>query len=455
MKVQKIKIQNILGIEALEIQPGSITEITGANGSGKTSCLDAIRAALGAGHDATLLRQGEEKGRVVLLLDDGTEIERSITPDTTNISVKHPDYGKISKPAAYIKKLADALSLNPVAFLTAGKKDRVNQLLQAIPMQVTAEQLKFVPTIALSDIDLDKHALEVLGTVGKSIFDFRTGVNRAEKEKRSTVNQLTETLPEDAPEGDWNETFDNLNSELRDLQTSTGERLQVIDRETKDAKRAAAKQAEAHINNVKKELEEAIEKLRADANIEIERTREECTEAFEKAEAQFKEQRNAEELAYRPKESELKEKIGQAKAMIEQHTKAESTRNFIKQTTAEADKLEAESTKLTHALGQLEILKSELLESLPIQGVSIQDGDIYVDGIVFDRVNESRRIRLAIEIAKLRAGELGLVAVDGLERLDPESYKIFKAEAAKTDLQFVVAKVTDGPLTIDSSKEVA
>lgn len=52
MKVLKINIKNILGLEALEIEPGSITEISGKNGSGKTSCLDAIRAALGSGHES-------------------------------------------------------------------------------------------------------------------------------------------------------------------------------------------------------------------------------------------------------------------------------------------------------------------------------------------------------------------------------------------------------------------
>ncbi|HSW40817.1 MAG TPA: hypothetical protein VLL97_15145, partial [Acidobacteriota bacterium] len=110
---------------------------------------------------------------------------------------------------------------------------------------------------------------------------------------------------------------------------------------------------------------------------------------------------------------------------------------------------------LTHTLGQLEILKANLLETLPIQGLEIKDGDIHVGGIPFDRVNTAERVRLAIEVAKLRAGTLPLVCVDGLECLDPETFEAFKAEAMQSGLQFVVSRVTHGPLSIETAKEVA
>ena len=128
MLVHKISIKNILGLESLEFSPSSgYNEITGGNGSGKTSTLEAIRAALGAGHDATLLRQGATEGEIVLLLEDGTEITKSVTADKTDVVVKHPEFGKISKPAAYLKKIADSLSLNPIDFLMAPGKSRADQ----------------------------------------------------------------------------------------------------------------------------------------------------------------------------------------------------------------------------------------------------------------------------------------------------------------------------------------
>ena len=79
MKVNKITISNILGLESYEIKPGQFTAITGANGQGKTSALDAIKAAVGGGHDATLLRNGATEGRIVLELDDGSSIVKRVT----------------------------------------------------------------------------------------------------------------------------------------------------------------------------------------------------------------------------------------------------------------------------------------------------------------------------------------------------------------------------------------
>lgn len=462
MLAQKITIKNVLGLESLEINPGTVTVISGENASGKTSCLEAIRAALNGAHDATLLKQGAEKGEIVLVLEDGTEIQKRITPDKSSLKVIHPELGKISKPASYLKKLADSLSLNPIQFLTAAKKDRVNQLLQAIPMEVTADQIKFVPVEAVNGISLDAHALEVLGRIGKNIYDLRTGINRAAKEKRATASQMEETLPEDAPEGqNWQEALDEALDKNSVLQRGTSAQINEIkslfikrrdelEGRFNQHKGQVEVEASKRIDDLRAEFEREVEKVRADSAIEIEASRQKNADAIKAARQEQDKDLSELEKEYRPKEAELKEKIGQAKAMVEQHARAESTREFIRDLNEQSGKLESQSAKFTKSLEQLEMLKSSLLEKLPIKGLSVQEGDIFMDGIPWERVNESKRIRLAIEIAKLRAGSLGLVAVDGLERLDPKTFEAFKKEAAKTKLQFVISRVTDGPLAIET-----
>lgn len=454
MRVSKISITNILGIEGLEIAPGTITCLSGANGAGKTSVIEAVRSVLSGGHDATLLRNGATEGEVVLVLDDDTTIRRRVTEGKSDITVSHPQFGKISKPAAYIKKLADALSLNPIQFLTAPKKQRVDILLEAIPMKVTAADLGSVPMVALKGIDLDAHALEVIGAVSKSVYDLRTGVNRSATDKRSTIRQMSATLPPAAPEGDWNDVLTATTGEWQALHKATSAKLAEIEAERITAKEAADEEAFASATKVREDLQAAIDKLKAEANAEIARLTEGESEACERADAEAKAKREAEEAAFRPKEAELKEAIGHARAMVEQQAQAEKAREYIATLTDEAGQLEAESAKLTDALSGLNTLKASLLKDLPIEGLSVQDGEIFIDGVPFDRVNTAERVSVAIQVAGLRAGELGLVAVDGLECLDSETFKEFQAAAEESGLQFVISKVTDGPLTI-STEEVA
>ena len=57
MRISHLKISNILGIDELEFDAGKFNEVSGPNGAGKTSVLEAVKAALGQGHDATLLRK--------------------------------------------------------------------------------------------------------------------------------------------------------------------------------------------------------------------------------------------------------------------------------------------------------------------------------------------------------------------------------------------------------------
>lgn len=454
MKIQRVKISNVLGIEDLEIKPGSVTLIEGANATGKTSVLEALRTAFGTAHDATLLRSGAEKGEVVLVLDDGTEINKQITADKSSLTVKHPQYGKISKPATYLQKLADILSLNPIAFLTAKSADRVDTLLQAIPMEVSVDQLRFVPTLALEGIDISGHALPVLAKVGKAVYDLRTGVNRAEKEKRATAKQMSETLPAEAPEGDWREALQVATDALHALTAETADTVSTLKGEAAKNIEAAKDSHAKTLSSIRKWADREIEAIRERATGQERAAAEQRDAAIAAYTAERDSKLATMQAEYEPKRAELNTRIGEARAMVEAHTKAEATREFIAQLEADCTKLVDQSQYLSKSLEKLDALKLSLLEKLPVEGLEIRDGEIYVGGIPFERVNESKRIRLAIEVARLRARDLGIVAVDGLERLDPKAFAAFTREAAKSQLQFIVAHVTDDEaLTVRTNGE--
>ena len=76
MKISKIKIKNLFGITEQELDGKSI-EISGANGVGKTSVLDAIRYALtNSSNRDYIIKNGSTEGEILIETDTGLSINR-------------------------------------------------------------------------------------------------------------------------------------------------------------------------------------------------------------------------------------------------------------------------------------------------------------------------------------------------------------------------------------------
>jgi DNA repair exonuclease SbcCD ATPase subunit len=455
MRINQISIKNLLGVEQFEIKPGSVTIIQGKNASGKTSILESIKAALGGGHDGMLLRRGAEEGEVVLVLEDGMTISKRITADRSTLAVNHPQLGKVSAGQSHLNKLVDSLSVNPVEFLAAPKKKRVELLLEAIPMTLAEKDLDAagVPDdVQILDLE-EHHALEVITDVCDVLFKERTGINRSAKDKRSTAKQMRETLPEEPENGDWCKKHGQLTLQLKQLEDEKDSEIETL-----------KMQVRIECDTAKEHCDKEIEELKAEAARKIKRIENETAKKIRAWESKKTEKvseinEHKDTLAaqietdYQPRHRALSEEVGRAEAMSQAQAKAETTRQFISQQEKEAGELESESKNLTTVLSNLEDLKSKLLAKLPIKGLEVKDGEIFLEGIPFEHVNDARRIELAIEVAKLRSGELGLVAVDGLETLDKKHFETFRKMAAKSGLQFIVSRVSDGDLAVVTEKE--
>ena len=445
MKVASVKIHNILGIEDFEIMPKEINRFEGKNATGKTSTLEAIKAALKGGHDATLLRNGAEEGQVVILLDDGLEIKKTITADKTDLSVKYPRSGvKVDKPQTHLNALIDALSINPVEFLTAPSGKRAEYLLQAMPLKVSAADLKgifdYIP-------DPKEHAFTVLAAVDKLIYDERTGVNRLKDEKRKTAKQLGETLPLEEEPTDWAAVLKENNQKLAEARSDKKNKADTID---KDFKAARAK-IESDLNRDQNVIEsmyqvklrelqtwksDEMAKLADNEKAEIERVNSERTAAMNGLDGIDKQI------------GELMGAVSEAETKTKTQTVHENTRKMIAQHEDEAMKHEADSDALTARLASLDALRLRILSNLPIPGVTVENGQVMKDGVVYDRLNTASQIDIAVAIAKLRAKDLGIVCVDGLECLDEENFQAFETAMHGSGLQCFITRVTNSPMEV-------
>lgn len=443
MKIAQIKISSILGINELEFTPEGFNEISGPNGTGKTSVLEAIKSVITGGHDATLLRTGADKGEIVLVLDDGTQIRKRVTEKASPVEVVQ-DGERAKRPTDVIKALTDMLSVNPVDFLRAPKKDRVRVLLETMPLEVDTEKLAKLSGIPVQ-AEPGAHALGVIDLIRKQVFDDRTGTNRAVKEKDNTINQLRLAMP-DVPGG-----ADGSEDELRaQVEAATAAKDAELDRvRTKLDGIKAANQAK--IDEIRVDTQTKIDAIKAEALAAVEAIQ--ATQADIESKAGIQREKTIQK--HTDTVTPLNQTIEAIKANRGAHAKREQAQETIKQMETELDDLQQDAVAQTKALDNIDKYKMDLLSALPIPGVEVIDGDIFRDGVQFDRLNTAQQVWIAVEIAKLRAGDLGIMCVDGIECLDKKAYDELKAQFMDCDLQIFVTRVTneDFRVTTGAGKE--
>lgn len=439
MKIQQLTISNILGLNHLELTPGGFTTIAGPNGAGKTSVLEAIKGALQQGHDATLLRQGAEKGEVVLVLDDGVSITKKVGADASKTEVRDADGKLIPRPAEVIKGLTDMLSVNPVEFLAAPKKDRVKVLLESMPLEVDAEKLTAIAGVRVQQ-QPGVHALHILEAVHKQVYDARTGTNRAVKEKDATINQLRQAMPAAGEGVEGNEA--DVEAQI---QAATAARDTTLGKITTKLDGIKTK-AQTDIDGIRTELQEAIDKLKAEAQAKVDAIKADVLDNETRAGAA----REKAHTKHATDTAPLQAALTALRADRSNAARREQALATISTMVTELEGLRTEAQNQTDALAGIEKYKSELLQSLPIRGLEVRDGEIFRDGVPFDRLNTAQQVEIAVGIATLRAGELGVVCVDRIESLDDANLEELRKQATDAGLQMFVTRVGGEEFAIDT-----
>jgi recombinational DNA repair ATPase RecF len=430
LRVARVRIRNVMGISELEFSPRAVTVITGGNGTGKSSIIAALTAPQQGGHDPSLLRIGEEEGEVIYELNDGTEIRERITATKSTLTVKDPERGAISKPKTFLDRLTNTIALNPVEFLTCSDEQRIRYVLESSPATLTAAQLRAAVGGALEVPDeIPGHPLRVVEKVHKAVYELRTGKNAIARDSGATADQLAKGIPQlDA---------DELAAEVEAAELEEQEIRQRFAKDRDFIQREVAR-LEASYARELEQLRQRLAALEQEAESAIEAASEAVRPKVEALQQDL-------EAALRP----VTDRAAAARAQLALLPQIENQRVILRQHRAKAEKAHAESKQLTEALARLDALKLELMEQSPVKGLEIRDGELYFRNVPWSRVNTGEQVKVALKLAKHRAGELPLVCVDGLESLDPQTFDAFLRSAPKTGLQFVVTRVSEGPLRID------
>lgn len=209
IKIKRIEIENFLGIKELKQNLGNGTLITGGNGQGKTSLLDAIEKGLiNNNRRDDIVRHGEDVAFLKVSLDDGTEIQRKISADG-NSAVKVTQNGTpIGKPETYLKSLfglagkGDLFNFNPVDFLNKKPTEQTSMLLETMPIEFTQEDsAKYFGTPAM--VNYKQHGLKVLKDHEKLYYDKRHEANGEVKAIAAQVDVFFNQLPDGYNAEEW------------------------------------------------------------------------------------------------------------------------------------------------------------------------------------------------------------------------------------------------------------
>lgn len=482
MKLVALTIKNILGVSELSFNPeaGNVIEISGGNGKGKTSTLEAIKDVFGASAYSTLIRNGEENGEIVLDFGDiivNRKHKNEGTPKTT-VKAKLPgtdSYGAVGSPAKYIKGLVNASSLDPARLLNAKPKELVDVVLNSMPMQADASRILEITGVNHST---EGHALNVISDIGKTIFEERTGVNREGKQLANTVTSLRETLPEELPsKADLEKQVEQLQEQNLNIHEEFNAERAKVDEEAKEKSIELEKSGVDIHEQIKSidqsivdhrnesndkiaELQKQIDQINADHNQfksdkHVERANLEGEARVihsNKSAVDEERERKQSDIDNRvvAKQQENNQQINQLQNSISQCAVFDNTLSNIKKYEEDLQKIKGKATSMGEQLKMLNEYKAELCESLPIEGLEVKEGSLFLDGVSFETLNTAARLTLVVKLAELNAGDCGLVVLDNTEMMDSETYAQFLAEAEKTDLTFIVARVTDGDLKLTS-----
>ena len=467
MKTTKIVIKNLFGIREAALDGRSV-ELAGPKGSGKTSVLDAIRYALTNRSDRDyIIHQGADEGEIIIETDTGLSIDRK-TRTTKADTVKVRDGSMLqTRPAEFLSGIFTPLQLNPVAFTQLSRQEKNRVILSLIDfawdMNWIKEQFGEIP----QGVDYSKHILEVLSDIQAEsgiYFQSRQNLNRDIRNKQAFIADIAKDIPPHYDAARWEayptrEKYQEL-ERIREA-NSRIERAKSF-REGFDAKKRGL-EAERAIQLTA--IEQDISAQREAITGDIQRMEAQIAAAREKLDGlaqRRKEREELEDARFRESLAKLERDVGVADQYAEQEVQdtsalsaeldeAEQMRSHLneyrrmREMQTELDELTARSQALTDKIELARELPATILAqaTIPVEGLTVEDGVPLIHGLPISNLSDGELLELCVDITVSKPGQLGIILVDGAERLDSVSRERLYAKCKAKGLQLIATRVTD------------
>lgn len=386
-----------------------ITVIGGPNGAGKTTALDAIAWTLGGAKFRPSNPNNDNSegyAETLVELSNGLIAERKGKNGTLQVT----DSKKMRGTQAILSDLIGELALDLPQFLNAKPKQKAEMLLQSLGI---GEQL--------TDIDIRE----------KEASEERTAAGRDAKQKRGHADSLE--YDKDAPEEAVSAA--ELLAKQAEIQRHNAINakveadLRTLNSETARAEYAAIDESDK-LDDLRRQLNAQVEVYK-----EAMKTQEGIAV---KRDAMVKKFDDLEEISTDDIEAQI-ENVDTANAAVRA--------NDAKR---DAD-TEADYAAVVYIAkgGEIDAIRTEraaLLSdaNLPLDGLSIEGGELIYNGQKWDCMATSEQLRVGVSIVHLIKPECGFVLIDQLESMDTKTLEEFGQWLESQDLQAIGTRVSTG-----------
>lgn len=467
MRTTKIKIKNLFGIAETELN-GQSVEITGKNGTGKTSIIDSIRYALtNSSKRDYIIKKGENEGEIIVETDAGIYIDRKKRAEQADYKSVKDNGRDVTSPENFIATLFTPLQLDPVAFTQMTKKEQNRVILDLIEFDWDLNWIKRQFGEIPEWVNYQQNILQVLNDIqadNGQYFQMRQDVNRDIRNKNAFVQDISKDIPDHYDAEYW-ENYDmgegykkiarikeenNLIERAKIFKDTYKDKIRGIQAE----KEMSISAEEKTIANERETLLSGIERMKA----EIKASEDKLSGLSSKLQDKIlvHESKYNEQLAkldsdiqvaekYANKESESYEELEAEMETAEQMKKHLNEYKRMTQMIEEIEKLESTAADLTTKIEIARNLPGEILKTatIPIKGFAVENGIPLINGLPVSNLSEGEQLDLCVDVALSKPNSLQIILIDGAEKLSDENRDKLYQKCKDKGLQFIATRTTN------------
>lgn len=467
MRITSIKIRNLFGIKEYE-QDGSSVELSGTNGIGKTSVIDAIRYALTNKSDRDyIVRKGETEGEILIETDTGLRINRKSRTNQADYKSVKQNGAEIGSPEAFLRDIFTPLQLNPIEFMEMDKKKQNATILDMIEYDWDLHKIKEWFGEIPSWVSYDQNILQILDDIQSEkgeYFMHRQDINRDIRNKKAFIEDIAQGIPAGYDVEKWKAaSTSDIYHEIEQIRSDNRmiEKAQML-KDARDSKirsfeadKEIAKSAlDTEFSNRSHQIEQDILKL--NNQIKALQTEQEGLAAKKQDKLDLIEQKyetdvakyDAEIAEYAPYISREKKDVS---GLVKDAEYMEKMKGHINEydrmidLQKEVEDLSVEASDLTNKIEKARTLPGEILQncSIPIEGLTVENGIPLINGLPVSNLSEGEKLDLCIDVSIQKPNGLQIILIDGAEKLSTGLREKLYAKCKEKGLQFIATRTTD------------